>query len=553
MKAPEHSKTDVITYHNRTKHNFDQYAAGPETIDWDSQPDSFRVFEGVKTISLPLQEEDQAVSYASLFRKNQQPVNPWSIDSVSQLLQFSLGLAAWKQFGTSRWSLRCNPSSGNLHPTECYIIAIGIPEIDDGLYHYRVDNHSLELRCSYSTRTASSPYLGLALSSVPWREAWKYGERAFRYCQLDAGHAVAAVAYSACVLGYQVKRFDEAPQGDLDLLLGTDRVQDFHVHEPEHAELFLSFIPNAPAEVPSWTELLSASKNGEWHGKANLLDPRHFYDWPIIDQVTETSAFPGSHKNEPEHTPHPEQLLPPPETIFARESALKLIRQRRSAQAFDKTATMVAIDFFRLLERVMPYVNQPPWSGLGNCNQINLLLFVHAVDGLAPGLYFLVRNPQELEEHKTRFKESFLWEPVAEAPSSLPLYHLLTANARKAAQQLSCHQAIAGDSVFSMGMIAKFSTSLASTPWRYRELLQEAGAIGQSLYLEAEAAGFRGTGIGCFFDDAVHQLLGLADNYYQSVYHFTVGRPIEDSRLVTLSPYFHLAGHAEDKVKSRDP
>ncbi|MGV6817671.1 MAG: SagB/ThcOx family dehydrogenase [Thiotrichales bacterium] len=541
MKTPEHSKTDVITYHNRTKHFFDKYAAGPETIDWDSLPDSFRVFEGAKSISLPLQDEDQAISYASLFESHQQPVTPWNLASLSQLLQYSLGLAAWKQFGASRWSLRCNPSSGNLHPTECYIIAIGIPDTEDGLYHYRVDNHSLELRCSYSNISARSPYLGLALSSVPWREAWKYGERAFRYCQLDAGHAAAAVAYSACVLGYQVKRYDDASQGDLDLLLGTDRRQDFHVQEREHAELFLSFLPCSTAEAPSWNELLSASRNGEWHGKANLLDSRHFYDWPIIDQVIEASALQGRHKNEAEYTPHPEHLLPPPETVFAQESALKLIRQRRSAQAFDKTATMAAINFFRLLERVMPYLNQPPWSGLGDCHQINLLLFVHAVEGLAPGLYFLVRNPQELGELKTRFKDSFLWEPVAEAPSPLPLYHLLTANARKAAQQLSCHQAIAGDSIFSLGMIAKFSTSLNATPWHYRELLQEAGAIGQSLYLEAEASGFRGTGIGCFFDDAVHQLLGVTDNYYQSVYHFTVGRPIDDSRLVTLSPYFHLA------------
>ena len=33
--------------------------------------------------------------------------------------------------------------------------------------------------------------------------------------------------------------------------------------------------------------------------------------------------------------------------------------------------------------------------------------------------------------------------------------------------------------------------------------------IGQVLYLEAEAAGIRATGIGCFFDDEMHALLGL--------------------------------------------
>ena len=61
--------------------------------------------------------------------------------------------------------------------------------------------------------------------------------------------------------------------------------------------------------------------------------------------------------------------------------------------------------------------------------------------------------------------------------------------------------------------------------------------IGQILYLEAEAAGIRSTGIGCFFDDPVHDLFGFKDGTYQSLYHFTVGGPVEDTRLTTLPPY----------------
>jgi hypothetical protein len=61
--------------------------------------------------------------------------------------------------------------------------------------------------------------------------------------------------------------------------------------------------------------------------------------------------------------------------------------------------------------------------------------------------------------------------------------------------------------------------------------------LGQVLYLEAEAAGVRGTGIGCFFDDAMHALLGLEGDAFQSLYHFTVGGPVEDPRLATLAPY----------------
>ena len=61
--------------------------------------------------------------------------------------------------------------------------------------------------------------------------------------------------------------------------------------------------------------------------------------------------------------------------------------------------------------------------------------------------------------------------------------------------------------------------------------------IGQVLYLEAEAVGLRGTGIGCFFDDGMHSLLGLKHRRYQSLYHFTVGGPLEDERLTMLPAY----------------
>ena len=81
--------------------------------------------------------------------------------------------------------------------------------------------------------------------------------------------------------------------------------------------------------------------------------------------------------------------------------------------------------------------------------------------------------------------------------------------------------------------------NLRDAPWRYRQLHWEAGLLGHVLYLEAEAAGLRATGIGCFFDDAFHELLGLRDRTFQSLYHFTVGRPLVDERIITLPPYSH--------------
>jgi nitroreductase len=106
------------------------------------------------------------------------------------------------------------------------------------------------------------------------------------------------------------------------------------------------------------------------------------------------------------------------------------------------------------------------------------------------------------------------------------------------ANRLSCDQDIAEDGFFSLGMLARFEGSLREHgEWFYRRLFWECGMIGQMLYLEAEAIGVRGTGIGCFYDDPVHDVLGLKGRDWQSLYHFSMGLPVEDPRLTTEPGY----------------
>jgi hypothetical protein len=153
-------------------------------------------------------------------------------------------------------------------------------------------------------------------------------------------------------------------------------------------------------------------------------------------------------------------------------------------------------------------------------------------------LYLLARNPAEVETLRQAKHEHFAWSTPPGCPADLPLYLLEEGDARRLATQVSCLQEIAGDGAFSLGMIAEFEENLRTHgPWFYRRLFWETGVIGQVLYLEAEAAGVRATGIGCFFDDPVHQVFGVKDVAFQSLYHFTVGGPVDDPRLTTLPPY----------------
>ena len=142
----------------------------------------------------------------------------------------------------------------------------------------------------------------------------------------------------------------------------------------------------------------------------------------------------------------------------------------------------------------------------------------------------LVRNDAAFERLKAACHAEFAWNRVDD---TIPLYLLSAGSLTQTATTLSCQQEIAGDSAFSLGMIADFRRSIEETPYLYRHLYWETGMVGQVLYLEAEAHGVRGTGIGCFFDDPVHQLMGLKNDEFQSLYHFTVGRPVDDERLRT--------------------
>jgi SagB-type dehydrogenase family enzyme len=539
MVMTEPSPADrVFAYHRRTKHRFEAYAPGPPALDWDAQPAPFRRYAGAPVIRLPLAAEASPSLQAALQRpwrgSAEAGVAPLGVESIGVLLNLSLAITAWKSYGPSRWALRANPSSGNLHPVEAYVIATGIDGLTDGVYHYCPDDHALECRAAFAVAPVG-PLLAIGLSTVMWREAWKYGERAFRYCQLDVGHAVAALAYASSALGWTLHERRELGTEALASLLGVDRTADFPLPrradtEREEAELLLQVAVDGGLAGIDAQALLAGAR---WQGSASAIDPAPVHRWPIVDEVAAATRRTSDARAEPRQAP-PHAALPMPEQPIG-ASLADVILGRRSAQRFDPRASMAADDFFTILSAAMPGASAP-WSALAAAPCISLVLFVHRVSGLEPGLYLLARQPQHAAPLAGRFRP----EPVAAAPDGLPLYRLTTADSqelRRLARAIHCHQDLAANACFALGMVAEFSAPIAADPAAYRDLFREAGAIGQVLYLEAEACGLRGTGIGCFFDDPFHELLGLSGEAFQTLYHFTVGQPVEDVRLETSSAY----------------
>jgi nitroreductase len=428
-----------------------------------------------------------------------------------------MGLSAWKAYRDSRWALRVNPSSGNLHPTEAYVVH------DGHVLHYAPREHAVEQR-AVLPHDVWAEFLGggdgflVGLTSIQWREAWKYGERAFRYCQHDVGHAIAAMHMSAALFGWTLRLLPEWSDEQVAALLGVDREEDREGAEPEHPECLALVSPSVSLHAADPAPLVAAARSVAWQGRANVLSQGHD-EWDVIERVTEATTYSGR--------------LPTPRRPNSQKSDVTraLILQRRSALAFDARSSLPRERFIAMLARLHP--TAPPFDAFDWPPHVHLALFVHRVDGLVPGIYAYLRDDAAADEWRAVMRSQFLWEPVADR-----LFLLLPMDVMWAANRVSCDQDIASDGYFSLGMIARLASALRERgEWFYRRLFWECGAIGQVLYLEAEAAGSRATGIGCFYDDAVHELLGLAGEEWQSLYHFSTGMPVDDPRLTTEPGY----------------
>jgi hypothetical protein len=378
----------------------------------------------------------------------------------------------------------------------------------------------------------------VGLSSIPWREAWKYGVRAFRYCQHDAGHALAAVRYAAAALGWTARLLDHLGDEDVSALLGLG-AEGYASIDPTDRERPDALILIGPGVLLSVPPTLGTLANGAWLGRANSLSPSHVH-WEGIDEVDEATRRP----------PTPVAAVPsltalPPLTVPRNASipAATLIRQRRSCLALDGRTSIDSGTFYRVLDCLLPRAAVPPWDALPWSPRIHAAIFVHRIRGLEPGLYFFQRSPEIHDELRAACSPTFRWQRPADCPEHLGFYLLGAGDYR---EQAAGGELPPGDRR-GRGLQPGDDRGVQHDAAHrravgYRHLFWEAGVLGQVLYLEAEAAGVRGTGIGCYFDDACYRLLGLSGDAWQDLYHFTVGGPVEDTRLRTLEPYAHLSG-----------
>ena len=384
--------------------------------------------------------------------------------------------------------------------------------------HYAPKEHNLEVLAEFETSFWQDLPQGsfiIGLSSIAWREAWKYGERAFRYVNLDAGHAWQSLVVSAKMLGWKVSRLDATSNADIHKVMGLQQKSRFQ--EEEHADMLLlisSEICSASQNLDPLVEMLPLS----FDGSANQLSSS-MYKWEIIHSIERATSIDEIAQK---------QVVSRPVNRVATQESKEVVLTRRSIHVMDKErSTITKAEFYTLLRSVQNSLDTKE-------NATHLLLFVHRVENTSSGLYILVRNNRMKDILQREMNPNFIWEEQ-ELPS---LYLLHEHDYRLFSKTVSCGQDIASDGAFSLGMLSEFSEQLIKFgAHRYKELYWECGAIGQQLYLEATSMGLSGTGIGCFLDDMMHDIIGIKNNKFQILYHFTIGRGYVDSRIQTKPSY----------------
>lgn len=174
---------DFFKYHLETKHSYHSVRAFPNRLDWDNQPSTFK-------------------NYPNEFERIDLNTN---LDNHN-FIYLIAGVSAKKVYPSVEYYLRVNPSAGALYPNEIYFQVRNEEGFEDGIYHFEISSSSATLLYKLKENEGIEANLGLdsssdgfifLISSIYYRSSWKYKNRAFRYCLLDAGHVLGSIEASS--------------------------------------------------------------------------------------------------------------------------------------------------------------------------------------------------------------------------------------------------------------------------------------------------------------------------------------------------------------------
>ena len=485
-------------YHELTKHSAESLRRTQHYLDWTNMPNPFRHYEGVPILDLPADPPAPQISALEVLEgKTGNTMAGNGAEFLSQLMFYSASISASKRVPSTgyTYALRVNPSSGNLHPTEFHFCARGLVGWPDGLYHYRPSSHMAEQRAigDFGAKLINnSTPLIFVLTSIAWREAWKYRDRAYRYCLHDIGHAWQALTLAARSIGCE--SFAHGHFSD-------DRVAESCLLSADEWPMLIVGLHGPSIPVNKLDAIETVVFGGHPNRLSEVQEP-----YPLIERIhaatklSTESTIPSL--GQPKVSGRGEVSLPP--HLSKSHNFGDVVRTRRSALDFRGGCESIS---FPQLATLLSTTKERLFADFATARFVHLYLYVHRVEGLGWGVYRYWPEHGELEKIKA-------------------------GDQRLVAAALSLGQDLAGNACVAFSMIGDFENAASIYGDRgYRYVHFEAGALGQRMYLAAEALGLGATGIGAFFDEEVNRYLSLAPELGQVVYHFAIGYPVADPRL----------------------
>lgn len=189
-------------------------------LDWARKPDTYKTYpNALKKIKLSDPKFDEDLKFWEIIR-NRKSSRKFKNDPITQE---QLSLLLFGMTGLTRifpqYAFRTVPSAGGLYPIEVYLVINNVEDLNQGVYHYNIPNHSLELLQEGDFRTeitkacldqqiAYNSAVNFIWTALIERSKWKYLQRCYRYIYLDAGHIgqnfyliAEALGLGACTIG----------------------------------------------------------------------------------------------------------------------------------------------------------------------------------------------------------------------------------------------------------------------------------------------------------------------------------------------------------------
>lgn len=223
------------------KSKYERTKMGGNPLDWHNPPERYKSYSSSEKKALPKPENPSSHPLQQNLELRRSIRNysskPLTIEQLSYLLWASSGITKH----TSNFEYRSAPSAGGLYPIETYLVVNNIIGIPQGIYHYNILDHVLDVvkvgdfRDRIITAELDQEMTGAAPVVFIWsamvnRTKWKYRERGYRYIYLDAGHIAENLALAAVDLNLGSCQIAAFYDEELDDLLDLDGAKETTIY-----------------------------------------------------------------------------------------------------------------------------------------------------------------------------------------------------------------------------------------------------------------------------------------------------------------------------------